>query len=1001
MVTGQLPFGGSHFHAVMYSILHEEPDPITSIRPDCPEGLVRIVSRALVKAPEDRYQAIDEMLVDLRNEREDPDVATEKAPVQEDLSDSLSRALADIHDGSLDSFQPSDPTLFQHTVGREREQKKLAEAYQAACAGTGRFVCVTGEAGIGKSTLLSAFVESVRLQSDAALVARGRSSERLAGTEGYHPILEVIRCLLDEPVGTSINTLLRKLAPTWYVEAVPISLDDASDARVMEDARVGSAERMKRELATFIGELARVRPLVLIFDDLHWADISTVDMLAHIGLQCAHLPMLIVVAYRPADMYQSDNRFEQVKMTLQSKRIATELAIGFLTVENITEYLELEYSPNKFSADLARALHLQTEGSPLFMADLVRGLHEDQVIEQVDGTWVLHQTISAIKRTLPDSIRSTIERKISHLDERDLRLLTVGSVQGQSFHSAIVADVLNMESFEAEERLERLAKVHGFVHLADEVELRDGTLTMSCDFVHVLYQNTLFDGLSMSRRASMAVSVAKSIERFRSDDVEAVAGELAFLYETGRRFAEAADYYAMAAGLEIRSHAVWEAIALYRKSLTCADKHKGPENANRVLRLASQLGDILGGIGDIDGAMESFARAESAAIAGGHKEGHVSVLCGRAMALFAVKRTDEMRDWAEQARAIAEEDGFDLGVAHANALLAMERMSQGELDEAQLLYGKAVPVIQEQGSSVEAALPASYQGFIHAWRSEFEPQRALHGWALERLRTSGQPFVVAQGLFLKGVAAGNEGRIREAFNLLHEGYELAEKNIVRNMASRLPNTLGWLHSEFQDIKTAEVFNRKSIELAQSFADLEAEANARVNLAHDYMMEGALDQAHEELEIASALYEKDVWFRWKYRMRTQAEFANYWTLCGDMEKAHEHAGRTLEAADEKKARKYMAYSRQILGNIASHEERHDEARRYYAEALQILQHYPCPFVEWKTFKSASELEKALHNDVASDEYRGRALAIIHSLADQLQDQALRDGFLGSRMVRELG
>src|SRR6185436_17863674 len=148
-------------------------------------------------------------------------------------------------------------------------------------------------------------------------------------------------------------------------------------------------ERMKRELGAFVQEVELLRPLVLFFDDLHWADVSTIDLLSFLAGKFDALNVLIVVTYRPSDMLLAKHPFLQIKPDLQARGVCRELLLEFLNAAEIAEYLALEFPGHHFPPEFPQLIHAKTEGSPLFMADLIRYLRDRTVIAQTSGAWKL------------------------------------------------------------------------------------------------------------------------------------------------------------------------------------------------------------------------------------------------------------------------------------------------------------------------------------------------------------------------------------------------------------------------------------------------------------------------------------------------------------------------------------------------------------------------------------------------------------------------------------
>jgi tetratricopeptide (TPR) repeat protein len=289
---------------------------------------------------------------------------------------------------------------------------------------------------------------------------------------------------------------------------------------------------------------------------------------------------------------------------------------------------------------------------------------------------------------------------------------------------------------------------------------------------------------------------------------------------------------------------------------------------------------------------------------------------------------------------------------------------------------------------------------MHHFRLEYQQAEDVWRWARDKARELGTGFHLIHTHFLAGMALGNQGRLSEALDTVREGMRLAELNGECHFLPRLPNTLGWLHRELHDLETALRLDAESVRRAQEFGNAEAEANAHVNLGHDYLALGEPARAFEHFQQAERISNQDVWFRWRYQLRLQAELASYWTTRGDLKAAAVHAAAALQVAEATLSRKYLAWAHKLLGDIAVREERLDAGQRSYAAALAVLERHPCPTIEWKILKAAAETSKYQKNDTARDAFRGRGLAVVQSLAASIHDDRSRQQFLTAEAVREL-
>ena len=567
MVAGRRPFAGPSMPAVLAAILSEEPVPLARLNPSVPPVLANLVHRMLAKEPELRPTA---------------------AEVEE--------ALAELEAGErrLAPLPQSAAIAERHTVGRDAEREQMRRAYERARDGHGRILTVMGEPGIGKTALVEDFLAELAVLPERPFLVRGRCSERLAGAEAYLPVLEALDNLLHRSPGTSVHTLIKNVAPTWYVQVAHAAASQESIARIREEAPAVSQERMKRELGALLQEASRLRPFVLFLEDLHWADVSTIDMVNYLAGRFDQMRLLVLATYRPADMTLAQHPFLAIRDELRSHGTLEEIPLGFLDRCDVERYLSLMFPQNRFPPSLPELIHAKTEGSPLFMADVVRYLRDSGSIVEHDGGWILARSESEAFRELPASVRSMIARKIERLEEIDRKLLVAASVQGHEFDSTIVAEALEMDPADVEERLEALEHVHVFVKRIREHELPDFTLSLQYQFVHVLYQNALYGSLQPTRRASLSGRIGRSMVSHWRTDYAGIAGRLAALFEAARDFGTSAHYF-----LEGARHAV--GLFAFREALSLADRglavlrgmRDGPERMQHELGLQMVRGLAL------------------------------------------------------------------------------------------------------------------------------------------------------------------------------------------------------------------------------------------------------------------------------------------------------------------------------------------------------------------------------------------------------------------------
>jgi predicted ATPase len=566
LATGQHPFRGDSAVGVPRALIASTPVPPSRLNPEIPSSLEALIQRMLAGDQRLRPTALEVAATLARSS-----VQTPGAP-----------------------GGPAAAPARRPTVGRQREAAALREHFEAAAAGRGSVLCVTGEPGLGKTTLVESFLDELAAAGEPWSLARGRCSERLAGAEAYLPFLEALDSLLLGEGGVAAAQAMKLLAPTWYVQLVPLAAEDPSLARVLNEAKTASQERRKRELGVFLQEVARQRPLVLFLDDVHWADPSSVDLLAYLGSRCSGWRVFVVLTYRPSDLLRSKHPFGPAKLELQGRGLCREVALPFLSQDDLAEYLALAFAGHQFPDEFGAVLHTRTEGNPLFMVDLLHYLRDRGVIVADHGAWALARAVPDLQRELPESVRSMIQKKTDQLRRADRRLLMAASVQGPQFDSVIVARVLGREAADVEERLHALERVYALVRLVREQTFPDGTLTQRYSFVHVLYQNALYASLQPTRRAEWSGAAAAALLDHYRDKVAAVAADLALLFEAARQPTRAVEYFLLAARNAARVFAHQEAAGLARRGLALLEQLPDTsDRAGQELTLLLTLGVSL------------------------------------------------------------------------------------------------------------------------------------------------------------------------------------------------------------------------------------------------------------------------------------------------------------------------------------------------------------------------------------------------------------------------
>ena len=412
-------------------------------------------------------------------------------------------------------------------MGREPELAQLHTRFAKALNGERQIIFVTGEPGIGKTTLVEAFLTRLADEHEHELwLGQGQCIEHYGTGEAYLPLLEALGRLGRGAGGQRLIELLSQQAPTWLVQ-MPALLTATELDMLQRKTQGATRERMLRELAEAVEQLTAERPLVLWLEDLHWSDVSTLDWLAFVARRREPARLLIIGTYRPVDVLVQGHPLRAVKQELQTRGYCTELLLDFLNEEDMAKYLAVRFaSPSPFQEEdrgegasrtslqrLARIIHQRTDGNPLFMVNVVNDLLARGVLVQSEGRWELKEGGEEVASRVPESLQQLIAQQIERLSPETQRLLEVASVAGAEFSAAAVAAGVETEVDAMEEQCEALVRQEHFLRASGTAEWPDGTVAARYGFLHALYQEVLYNRLTARRRQRLHQQIGEREEQ--------------------------------------------------------------------------------------------------------------------------------------------------------------------------------------------------------------------------------------------------------------------------------------------------------------------------------------------------------------------------------------------------------------------------------------------------------------------------------------------------------
>jgi DNA-binding winged helix-turn-helix (wHTH) protein/predicted ATPase len=705
-------------------------------------------------------------------------------------------------------------------VGRERELSELGELLSLVRQRQRQVAFVTGGPGSGKTALVEAFLRK-GLSEHSFMVATGQCFEQFGSGEAYLPILEAFGRLGRGPQVERLKQVLASHAPTWLAQ-LP-ALRNGGDPRV---AAAATPERMLREMAEAMERLAADTPLVLILEDLHWADYSTLDLLSALARRREPASLLVIATYRPAEAALTGHPLRSVKQDLQAHDLCRELPLGLLSEEAIGDYLGARLPEGGWPVGLAQLLHRRTEGLPLFLVNLIDEWLELGVLIRSESRWELTKGLNELDIIVPASIRALIEKQLERLGPVELQTLEGASVAGVEFAAAAAAAALDEDPVGVEERCEALTRRHHFLLPRGTVQWPDGAASGSYRFGHELVHRVVSEGLAPSRRQRLHQRLAERLEAAHGANVYDIAADLAIRFDQGANRAKAAHYFAVAADRAARQYAHREAIDYLNRALKAVERLTPRERIDRELPLQLNLGvqlQITRGFGDPQ-ARRAYGRARELSEQSGNCSQTFPALWGlwlyhkarselgtaqsMALELFAISgRTNDpsLELQAHQALAVtslcageptATRRHMELGVAlydpkrhHAHAYSfgqdpgvalrsfgALSLWLLGYPNEALQASRDALRLSHELVQPSSQALALQFAAMLHQCLGDGEAALACADLALTIAAEQGHSFWQAGSTIMRGWAIAKCGDRRQGIALMKEGLESCQSS---------------------------------------------------------------------------------------------------------------------------------------------------------------------------------------------------------------------------------
>ncbi len=468
-------------------------------------------------------------------------------------------------EASLPQRGSLDAPLF---IGRAEALSRLRHAWNAASGGRRAIVWVAGEPGIGKTALIEHFVASL---GDVAC-ARGQCVEHYGAGESYLPVLEALAELCRRD--STVPAMLRAVAPAWLLQLPWLITTEEREALRRELAGV-SPDRMLREMGEMLDRYAEGRPLLLVTEDLHWSDRSTIQLIDYVARRRSRACVMWLASFRVAEVVALDHPLNSLRHELRLHGLCEEIVLDAFSESEVADYVA-ERSPSlALDEAFVRALHERTDGLPLFVASVTT----DVITQTAESGGDDASAALLANLGVPESLAAIIDHYIARLDADQRSLLSAAAVCGMEFRVGPLAAVLERDAASVAETCEQLARERLWLAVSERKQKGDSP-EPTYAFRHALFRQVLYERAVVSTRIQLHRKVGAELERARADGVPVTAAELAMHFERGCEPVTALRYYVEAAEDALEHLSPAECMTLTDRGLSLL--HDAREEAART-----------------------------------------------------------------------------------------------------------------------------------------------------------------------------------------------------------------------------------------------------------------------------------------------------------------------------------------------------------------------------------------------------------------------------------
>jgi DNA-binding winged helix-turn-helix (wHTH) protein len=895
-------------------------------------------------------------------------------------------------------------------VGRGGALGVLHEAWRHALSGERQIVLITGEPGIGKTALAEEFQRRVAVGERSVRIVHGQCTEGHGSREAYGPMLDAMGQLCRGPQAEPIIQILFTEAPTWLAQ-LPTLLTREHRATLQREILGATRERMVREIGDALDSITAETALLLLFEDLHWVDDSTVDLISALARRRTPAKLMLLATCRPLDAEPANPSLRGRIPDLLVHRLCREIALTPLSETEVEEYLAMQSPAGRPPASrpppgLSALVHRHSEGNPLFMVSALEHMAKCSLLNHVGGRWELRVPLEQIELEVPEDLRHMIEARLESLSAQEQSALELASIAGVAFSASVISALAQFDSHNVEDLYEELSRRHHIVKWAATQSLPDGSMTERYEFVHALYRQVLYDRQLPGRRARLHRQIGERLAALYAPRVEDVVPELAYHFEQAADWPRAVDYLQQAAQIAGRRYAHRQADALLARALELVSHQSGAQRAQAEPQLLVGLAAHRAAAFDMR-AIETYETLVARAADYGLIDVQARALLDLSYFLSLTSAERSMDAVQRALRLSAEQDPAMR--TRTRAIGAFRRLSVSGWNTRDALEFRAGLAELHKGQDSAALDFGLLEGsHIRFLSGEYREARRL---ALEVRAKWLEPgtnpnlrieYYRSDALaVLPLVFLGEWGTALEEF-----AAAMAEawKNVNENNVLWLRVHQALLHLHAQDFTGVLAICRSA--LAQLRDPALRAAPPPPQLRRALILSGSAsaaagDYARALEDFSAAASDMDrqtVFLDWYWRMPLAAGLTEVWLAKGDRVRAQQEAERFLEMSLATEERTWQGLAWEINARVALANRDEARTRDCIARGVSTVQGFEVPLAAWKVHATAAHIEEESGNLESSRSHLDLSRATIMQLANSMeQREPLRKIFLSAPAV----